>query len=133
MIIFLIIGATIFLNHDEITIDNLVIKETTNTTYEIKYNLHTNKEYNILDCECSLLNKKGEYLGYGKNIFENVKPDNNLIVTCKATIKENQKDIKDLTPSKIKINIYDQKFDSTLKNQDGTFIQQPIFSKTIEI
>ena len=117
---------------DSINIDNVVVVQNSNESYSISYELTKNKKYNFLDCECSLLSENGSYMGYGKTILDNSSNESNLNIVCNATLDSNFSSSNE-TPKKIKIYIFDEEFNSNLKDEKGYFAQKPIYSKTISL
>lgn len=135
IIAIIIIGGLYFYmnNMNKIYAENVVITEIGNGTYEIDYTVNVNKEYNVLDCGCSLVDENKSFLGYGENILTNVKPGK-INLKCNASLDENFVNNTTTTqPNKILIHIYDEKFNSNLKDKNGNFQQIPIYSETVSV
>lgn len=121
--------------YNTIDVKDVKITENGNDSYEVSFILISKVNFDLLDCGCSLFDVNGNYIGYGEYILENINQENNTLqVKCNASISDEiLSNNTNVTPEKLKIIIYDELFNSDLKDERGNFKQKPVFSTTIDI
>ena len=101
-------------------------------TYELTYVLMSSRTYNELDCRFVLYDANDNVITFG-GTFLGLTHEGSFNINETITISHETNENITFNPKRVEIDVYDEKFDSNLRNEDGSYSQKPIYNKTHEI